>query len=105
MARKNIEDVRNVTCIGAGPIGGGWTAHFLGQGYDVTCYLHDPAEEEALRRMLETAWKCLEQIGLKPGASLDRLTCTSDLAEAVANADFVQESVPEVIALKQAVYE
>ncbi|MBT7147915.1 MAG: 3-hydroxybutyryl-CoA dehydrogenase, partial [Rhodospirillales bacterium] len=105
MARKNIEDVRNVTCVGAGPIGGGWTAHFLGRGYDVTCYMHDPSEEDALRRMLDTAWKCLEQIGLAGGASLDRLTCTSDLAEAVANADFVQESVPENIDLKQSVYE
>ncbi len=105
MARKNIEDVRNVTCVGAGPIGGGWTAHFLGRGYDVTCYMHDPSEEDALRRMLDTAWKCLEQIGLAGGALLDRLTCTSDLAEAVANADFVQESVPENIDLKQSVYE
>ncbi len=105
MARKKIENVRNVTCVGAGPIGGGWTAHFLGRGYDVTCYMHDPAEEDALRRLLDTAWKCLEQIGLADGASLDRLTCTSDLAEAVAHADFVQESVPENIDIKQALYE
>ncbi len=24
--------VKKVTCIGAGPIGGGWTAHYLAQG-------------------------------------------------------------------------
>lgn len=105
MARKNIEDVKKVACVGAGPIGGGWAAHFLAKGYDVTSYLHDPAEEESLRRMIDTAWKCLEQIGLSEGASLDRLTCTSDLAEAVSDADFVQESVPEIIEVKQALYE
>lgn len=104
MTRKNIEDIRTVTCIGAGPIGGGWSAHFLGRGYDVTCYMHDASEEDSLRRLLETAWKCLEQTGLADGASPDRLTCTTDLAHAVAEADFVQESVPEVIAVKQALY-
>ncbi len=105
MARKNIEDVHKVTSIGGGPIGGGWTAHFLAQGYDVTAYLHDPAEEPAFRRMIDTAWACLEQIGLADGASRDRLRVTSDLADAVAEAEFVQESVPEVIEVKQGLYE
>ena len=105
MARKDIHEVKKVTCVGAGPIGGGWAAHFLAKGYDVVSYLHDPAEEESLRRMVDTAWKCLEQIGLSEGASLSRLTCTSDLEEAVADADFVQESVPEIIEVKQALYE
>src|SRR5689334_11348343 len=105
MPRKNITDVRRITGLGAGPIGGGWAAHFLARGYDVTVYMHDAGEEAALRRIIDTAWKCLEQIGLAPGASRDRLTCTTNLAEAVANADFVQESVPEVLTVKQAVYE
>ena len=105
MARKAVNDVRRITCIGAGPIGGGWSAAFLSKGYDVTCYLHDPSEEPALRRLLETAWTCLEQIGLAAGASLDRLRCVSDLAPAVAEADFVQESVPEVMEIKQGLYE
>ncbi|MBC8270175.1 MAG: 3-hydroxybutyryl-CoA dehydrogenase [Rhodospirillaceae bacterium] len=105
MSRKDIHDVRTVSCVGAGPIGGGWAAHFLAKGYDVISYLHDPAEEAAFRRLINTAWKCLEQIGLAEDASLDRLTCTSDLAEAVGKADFVQESVPENIEIKQALYE
>ncbi len=97
-------EVRKITCIGAGPIGGGWCAHFLARGYDVTTYLHDPAEAPALHRLLDTAWKCLEEIGLAEGASRDRLTCSSDLAEAVSEADFVQESVPEILTVKQALY-
>jgi carnitine 3-dehydrogenase len=97
--------VRNIACVGAGPIGGGWAAHFLARGYDVTSYLHDASEESALRRLIDTAWKCLEQIGLAPGGSRDRLRCTTDLAGSVADADFVQESVPENIAIKQIVYE
>ena len=105
MARKIIHEVRQVTTIGAGPIGGGWSAHFLAKGYDVTCYLHDPAEEAQLMSLLDTAWQCLSKIGLAEGAGLDRLRCTSDLEEAVRDAEFVQECVPEDLALKQALYE
>lgn len=104
MARKNPGDVRQVTSIGAGPIGGGWAAHFLGRGYDVTVYLHDAGEEESLRLLIDTAWKCMEVIGLADGASRDRLRCTTDLSDAVAEAEFVQESVPENLDLKQALY-
>jgi carnitine 3-dehydrogenase len=104
MARQYPSAVRRIACIGAGPIGGGWTAHFLAQGYDVTTYLYDAAEEASLNRLLDVAWTSLKEIGLADGASRDRLRCTTDLAEAVAEAEFVQESVPENLALKQAVY-
>ncbi len=98
------EKIRQVTSIGGGPIGGGWTAHFLARGYDVTAYLHDPNELPAFRDVLDTAWTSLTDLGLAPGASLDRLTVTHDLADAVAGADFIQESAPEVLDLKRALY-
>ena len=66
--------ITRVASIGGGPIGGGWTAHFLARGYDVTSYLHDPAELPAFRAILDTAWGSLTALGLAPGASLDRLT-------------------------------
>ncbi|MET7799316.1 3-hydroxyacyl-CoA dehydrogenase NAD-binding domain-containing protein [Streptomyces decoyicus] len=95
------EDVRRIACIGAGVIGGGWVAHFLARGYDVTAW--DPAAdaEQKLRRLVAAAWPALEQIGLADGASQDRLTLAPTLAEAVADADFVQESAPEKLELKR----
>ncbi|MCR8573489.1 3-hydroxyacyl-CoA dehydrogenase NAD-binding domain-containing protein [Streptomyces sp. Isolate_219] len=95
------EDVRRIACIGAGVIGGGWVAHFLARGYDVTAW--DPAAdaEDKLRRLVAAAWPALEQIGLAEGAAQDRLTITPTLAEAVADADFVQESAPEKLELKR----
>ena len=104
MLDQDPGSVRNITCIGAGPIGGGWAAHFLAQGYQVTSYLHDASEYDALMRLLETAWVSLEQIGLADNASLDNFQYTTDLAEATENAEFIQESVPEVLKLKQGLY-
>ncbi len=96
--------VTRVTSIGAGPIGGGWAAHFLAQSYDVTAYIHDPSEEAALMSVIETAWISLSDLGLADGASLTRLTVTTDLEAAVEAADFIQESAPERAELKQALY-
>ncbi|MGW1293715.1 3-hydroxyacyl-CoA dehydrogenase NAD-binding domain-containing protein [Streptomyces sp. NPDC002533] len=95
------EDVRRVACVGAGVIGGGWAAHFLARGYDVTAW--DPAPDAAvrLRRLIAAAWPALEQLGLADGASQDRLTVTVTLEEAVAGAQFVQESAPEKLDLKR----
>ncbi len=104
MTRKDPGEVRRVSSIGGGPIGAGWAAYFLARGFEVTVYLYDRGEEASLRRLIDTAWESLEEIGLAEGASRERLRCTDDLAVAVAEAEFVQESVPEDLALKQSVY-
>lgn len=96
--------VRYVTCLGAGPIGAGWCAWFLARGYHVTSYLHAASEEASLRAVIDSAWGSLESLGLAPGASRDNLRCTTDLADSVANAQFVQESAPENLELKQELY-
>ena len=99
------QSVTRVASLGAGPIGGGWTAHFLARGYDVNAYIHDPSEQGALLEVVNTAWHSLTALGLAEGASLDRLTILADLDEAVAGAGFIQESAPERLDIKQALYE
>lgn len=96
--------VTRVASLGAGPIGGGWTAHFLARGYDVTAYLHDPAETPGFLSILDTAWRSLTDLGLAAGASRDRLRIVSDLEDALDGAEFVQESAPERLDVKQALY-
>ncbi|MEU4890955.1 3-hydroxyacyl-CoA dehydrogenase NAD-binding domain-containing protein [Streptomyces sp. NPDC044780] len=95
------EEVRRVACVGAGVIGGGWAAHFLARGYDVTAWDPAPDAEEKLRRLVAAAWPALEQIGLADGASPDRLTVAATAEEALADAQFVQESAPEKLELKR----
>ena len=98
------KSVTRVTTLGAGPIGGGWAAHFLARGYDVTAYIHSEAETAALMSVINTGWISLQALGLSPGASLDRLRITTDLADAVKDAQFIQESAPERLDIKQALY-
>jgi len=105
VSRARADQVQRVVSIGGGPIGGGWTAYFLSRGFDVVSYLHDPSEEGAFRSIIGTAWRSLEALGLADGASVDRLRISFDLRDAVGEAEFVQESAPEKLDLKQSLYE
>jgi carnitine 3-dehydrogenase len=96
--------ITRITSLGGGPIGGGWAAHFLAKGYEVTLYLHDAAERAGVEAIVDTAWKSLTDLGLVPGASRDKLRVVTDLSQAVEGAHFIQESAPENLNLKQALY-
>lgn len=95
--------VQKAAVVGTGVIGTGWIVRMLANGYDVVAT--DPAEgaEERMRKAVEQAWPYAEQLGLAEGASKDRLHFEKDLAEAVKDADMIQENVPEVEELKQRV--
>lgn len=99
-----MADVSRVAVVGAGVIGASWSAQFLAAGLDVVAT--DPADgaEDRLREDVASHWSLMERFGLQPGASLDRLTFTSDLAEAVGDVDFVQENGPERLDFKQELF-
>lgn len=97
--------ITRITSIGGGPIGVGWAAHFLARGYDVTLYLHDASEVAAARAILDTAWVSLTGLGLAEGASLDRLRIVHNLEAAIEDTQFIQESAPERLELKQVLYQ
>jgi 3-hydroxyacyl-CoA dehydrogenase len=90
--------IQRVAVVGTGVIGASWAAHFLAHGLDVVAT--DPADgaEDRVREAVGAHWPGLRPVG---GASLDRLTFSPDLADAVAGADFVQENGPERLDLKR----
>ena len=101
--RPDPGDVRRVACIGGGLIGSGWAAGFLAAGYDVIVHDPDPGAEETLHRIIETAWPSLVAMGTDAAAAREP-RFTTNLDEAVLDADFVQESAPERLDIKQDLY-
>jgi carnitine 3-dehydrogenase len=87
-----VTGVRRVAVVSTGVIGASWAAHFLAHGLDVVATDPAPGAEERLRADVATIWPTLTPV---EGASLERLAFTADPAEAVADADFVQENGPE----------
>ena len=103
--RTTPENVKQVTCVGVGTIGAGWAAYYLSRGYDVVATDPGPNAEENLHGAVSDAWPVVSELGLAKGASIDRLSFSSDLAEAVSNADFIQESAPDREELKIELFE
>jgi 3-hydroxyacyl-CoA dehydrogenase len=89
------KQVRRIAIIGTGVIGASWAAQYLARGFDVIATNPNSDAESKLRKNIDAAWKELTMIGLSPGATRDRLTFTSDMKEALSEADFVQENAPE----------
>lgn len=89
------KQVRRIAIIGTGVIGASWAAQYLARGFDVIATNPDSNAESRLRKDIDAAWKELTIIGLSPRATRDRLTFTSNMKEALLEADFVQENAPE----------
>ena len=96
-----MADAPTVGLLGGGVIGGGWAARFLLGGADVRLYDPDPQAERKLTEILtnaRAAWSSLYDAPLPPEGTW---TIVGTVAEAVAEVDFVQESAPERLELKQ----
>ena len=96
--------IQRIAIVGTGVIGASWAAQYLARGFDVIATDPAPNAEANLRKYVDEAWPTLTEIGLSPGASRERLSFTSDMKEALANADFVQENAPERPDFKMKLY-
>lgn len=84
------ERVVRVAVVGTGVIGASWTTLFLSYGHEVVASDPAPGAEQRLRAAVT--------------ADQGRLSFTPDLAEAVADAGFVQENGPERPELKDELF-
>ncbi len=104
MARPAPDKVQKIACVGGGYIGSGWAAAFLAAGKDVVMSDPGPDAEAKARVIIDQAWGYLEGLGLADGASPDRFRFACSVEDAVADADFVQESAPDREDLKIALF-
>jgi 3-hydroxyacyl-CoA dehydrogenase len=101
---SQTKPIRRVAIIGTGVIGASWSALFLAHGLEVVATDVAPDAEATLKRFVAAAWPALQRLGLSPGASQSKLTFTAALANAVKDADLVQENGPEKIDFKKTLY-
>ena len=99
-----MSHVNTVAILGAGVIGASWTSLFLAAGLRVRVY--DPADPsgEKLSAYIDNAWPALTALDMTANGDAQNFTLHASAAEAVAGAQFVQESVPEQLPMKHALY-
>lgn len=95
---------RKAALIGGGVIGGGWTARFLLNGWDVAVFDPRPGAEANVAVMLGNARIAMPALIDGPMPPEGRLTFAATMAEALEGAEYVQESVSERLELKHSVY-
>lgn len=106
-----MSSINKVTVLGTGVLGSQIAFQSVYSGFEVTAYdISDTAligAEERFAKLVET-YKAEAVAGANEGKAdqaLTRLSYSSDLADAVRDADLVIEAVPEALAIKQQTYE
>jgi carnitine 3-dehydrogenase len=96
-----MRNVRTLGLLGTGVIGGGWAARALHFGIDVIAADVKPEMEEWIRGAVANAEPALARLTFAPLPPKGTLSFTTDLKVMAQRADFVQENIPEQLALKQ----
>jgi len=99
--------MEKIAIIGAGLIGRAWATVFARAGHPVVMWDNDPAAVPRALKLIENGLKELKSFGLideAPATVAARLSGAPTLADAVRDADYVQENTAENLEIKQAVY-
>src|SRR5690606_26736099 len=95
--------ISKAATIGGGGIGAGWAARLLLNGIDVSIFDPDPEAARKVSEVMKGARRAYKQMATGGLPKEGKLTFAKTIAEAVADADFIQESVPERLDLKHKV--
>ncbi|MBP0482868.1 carnitine 3-dehydrogenase [Sagittula salina] len=90
--------------IGGGVIGGGWAARFALMGWEVRVFDPDPEAQRKIGAVMENATRTLPMLYENPMPTPGGISYHGSVADAVAGAVWVQESVPEKSGLKLQVF-
>ena len=95
--------ITKAACIGGGVIGAGWVARLVLNGIDVAIFDPDPEADRKVSEVMKGARRAYKRMVPSGLPKEGRITYAKTIADAVADADFIQESVPERLDLKHKV--
>ncbi|MEH7107809.1 3-hydroxyacyl-CoA dehydrogenase [Bacillus sp. JJ1764] len=99
---------KNITVAGSGVLGSQIAYQTAFKGFQVTVYdINNEALERAKDRLVNLKHRYQEDLGVsvtEVNDAYNRISFSSDLAKAVADADLVIEAVPEVVQIKTDFY-
>jgi 5-formyl-3-hydroxy-2-methylpyridine 4-carboxylate dehydrogenase len=96
--------MKTAAVVGLGTMGPGIAATLAKGGMDVRTYDLKPEVVEKAKGDVQTAFAVLERIGRPKAEKTGAVTFHGDLAETVADADLIIESVPEKLEIKAKVF-
>lgn len=100
--------IKKIAVLGAGTMGHGIAIAFARFGYDVSIYDAVPEVFETLETKLRDEMGEMVRNGIMNEKAVDeavnRIHTFTDLQEAVKDADYVIEAVPEIISLKKSIF-
>ncbi len=99
--------MEKIAIIGSGLIGRAWAMVFARAGHPVKLYDNAPGAAQKALSLIEDGLRELKQFGLieeAPAAVARRVTAADSLADAVGDADYVQENTSENLEIKREVF-
>ena len=96
-----IPGLQTAGLLGGGVIGGGWAARFLLNGVDVKMYDPDPEAPRKVGEVMANARRAMTKLYMPSLPPEGTLTFVVSPEEAATDVQFVQESAPERMELKQ----
>jgi len=104
-----FDEIKNISIIGAGIMGHGIAQSFMINKYPVILYDIDETVLELAKEHIKKNLKSFLDVGLIDADEMllanSLLTITTDLTHAVKCADFIVEAAPELLSLKQELFE
>jgi len=100
--------IKRISVFGPGMMGHAIAQEFAVAGYDITLYGRNEKRLDKARVRIENSlnelaqWKLLESHDVE--SALSRLKTTTDIENAGASADFIVESIVEVLEMKKALF-
>ena len=102
-----LDNIQQIACVGGGVIGSSWAIQFAMKGLSTTLYDINQEQLDKSESQMHKSLDALEQYqAITPQQRrelTERITLTTSIEEAVKNAQFIQESGPERLEIKQSI--